>query len=40
MANTIFSVQYLTLSQAPIKDSKTQFSGSTEIYLFRDYLIC
>lgn len=38
MANTFFSVQYLTLSQAPIKESKTQFPGSTGIYLFRDYL--
>ena len=40
MANTIFSVQYLILSQAPIKESQTQFSGSTGIYLFRDYLVC
>lgn len=38
MANTSFPVQYLILSQAPIKESKTQFSGSTGIYLFRDYL--
>lgn len=37
MANTL-SVQYLTLSQAPIKESKTQFSGSTGIYSCRDYL--
>lgn len=38
MANTFLSVQYLILSQAPIKESKTQFSGSTGIYSFRDYL--
>lgn len=38
MADTFFSVQYLILSQTPIKESKTQFSGSTGIYSFRDYL--
>lgn len=38
MANTCFSVQYLILSQAPIKESKTQFSGSAGIYSFRGYL--
>lgn len=38
MANAAFSVQYRTLSQVPIKESKTQFSGSTGICSFRDYL--
>ena len=33
-----FSVQYLIRSQAPIKEGETQFSGSTGIYLVRDYL--
>lgn len=38
MANTFFSVQYLILTQAPIKESKTQFSGSTGTYSFGDNL--
>lgn len=36
MANTFFAVQYLTLSQAPIKEGKAQFSGSAGMGLFGD----